>query len=94
MKTLKLAALTLVIAFCVISSSVFAQGTQTTTTFAGNWLGVLPAGGDMRLRLLLKVTAAADGSLTAVVDRLDQTNSNNLTVNSITFKNGVLHFEM
>src|SRR3954451_14785668 len=94
MKTLKLAALTFIISFCFSNALLFAQSPVPVTTIGGNWLGVLPVNGDIRLRLLLKVSAAADGSLSAVMDSLDQANANNLKVDSITFQNGVLHFEM
>src|SRR6185295_20087585 len=58
----------------------------------GNWFGVLVIG-ELKLRLLLKITVAENNSLTAVMDSPDQ-NANNLTVDSITFQNGMLHFEM
>ena len=92
MKTLKLA-LTFIILIGLANSSLAAQSTQSRSTLNGNWLGVL-AIGDTKLRLLLKVTAPEDGSLSAVMDSLDQPNANNLQVDVITFQNDVLHFEM
>ena len=62
-------------------------------TISGNWESVLKVG-DQRLRLVLKVNSGTDGTLSAVVDSLDQANANNLQVDSITFQNNVLHFEM
>ena len=58
----------------------------------GRWEGVLvhPAA---KLRLVLKVSRGADGSLKAIMDSLDQ-NANDLPVDSIVFQNGTLHFEM
>jgi len=59
----------------------------------GNWESVLKVG-DQKLRLVLKVNSSKDGVLSAVLDSLDQANANNLPVDSITFQNNVLHFEM
>ena len=59
----------------------------------GNWESVLKVG-DQRLRLVLKVNSSKEGVLSAVLDSLDQANANNLPVDSITFQNNVLHFEM
>src|SRR4051812_15260815 len=93
MKTLKLALLTFIIISGFANSSRAAPSTQSRSTINGNWLGVLVIG-DAKLRLLLKITAPANGSLTAVMDSLDQPNSNNLQVDVITFQNDVLHFEL
>src|SRR5262245_45238010 len=99
MRILKLTLVTLLIISGLIipgpgNDSLLAQSTQSAAQMAGNWLGVLSAGGNLKLRLLLKINAAPDGSLTAVVDSLDQPDSHNLKVDSISFQNGVLHFEM
>jgi len=94
MRILRLTLLTLLIIFGWGDGSLLAQPAQSTNGIAGNWLGVLSLGGDLKLRLLLKINAAADGSLTAVMDSLDQPNSNSLKVDSISFQQGVLHFEM
>src|SRR5215831_14106806 len=94
MRILKLALVTLLIVPGLSDGSLLAQSRQSAAQMAGNWLGVLSAGGNLKLRLLLKINAAPDGSLTAVMDSLDQPDSNNLKVDSISFQNGVLHFEM
>ena len=65
----------------------------SATTVKGNWAGTLTIG-PTKLRLVLKIVEQADGKLTAALDSLDQPNSNNLTVDTITFSNDALHFEM
>ncbi len=58
----------------------------------GNWEGVLTVA-DTKLRLVLRVVETEVG-LKASMDSLDQPNANNLQVDTITFQNGTLHFEM
>src|SRR5215831_17738518 len=91
MKTLKLVLLTFVILLGPATTPLIAQ--PSNHAISGNWLGVLPVIADVTLRLRLKVTAAADGSLTALMDSPDQ-NATNVQVDSVTFQNGVLRFEM
>jgi hypothetical protein len=55
---------------------------------AGDWQGTLNAG-DTQLRLVLHVTAAKDGSLTATVDSVDQ-GANGIPVSAITLKDSKL----
>jgi pimeloyl-ACP methyl ester carboxylesterase len=68
------------------------QDTKKAPSIVDNWEGVLNAGGQ-KLRLVLKVNNTESG-LKAVIDSLDQPNSNNLTVDSITFQNNKLQFEL
>jgi hypothetical protein len=68
------------------------QDANKAPTIVDTWEGVLSAGGQ-KLRLVLKVSNTETG-LKAVMDSLDQPNSNNLAVDSITFQNNQLHFEM
>ena len=65
---------------------------QATPGVEGNWLGALDVGG-FKLRLVLKISKSPDGKLTATVDSLDQ-NAKNLAVDTITFEDGTLKFEM
>lgn len=58
----------------------------------GSWQGVLNSGVG-KLRLVLKVSKASDGALKASMDSPDQ-GATNLPVDTITFKDAVLHFEM
>lgn len=58
----------------------------------GNWLGALAVSG-FKLRLVLKISKSADGNLTATVDSLDQ-NAKDLAVDTISFQDGTLKFEM
>src|ERR1043166_3437751 len=60
---------------------------------SGTWEGTL-AIGPQKLRLELKISEESDKSLSAVLNSLDQPNSNNLHVDSISIKEGQLHFEM
>ena len=70
-----------------------ATATQSMTgSMAGNWEGALNAGAQ-KLRLVLKVSQAADGALKATLDSLDQA-AMDLTVDTITFDGRTLHFEM
>jgi fermentation-respiration switch protein FrsA (DUF1100 family) len=55
---------------------------------AGDWQGTLSAGG-VQLRLVLHITAAKDGSLTATLDSLDQ-GANGIPVNAVTLKDSKL----
>lgn len=59
---------------------------------AGDWEGTLDVGA-AKLRLVLHVTAAADGALTAKADSPDQ-GAYGLAVDTISFKEGALQFEM
>jgi uncharacterized lipoprotein YmbA len=61
-------------------------------SIAGDWAGTLDAGG-AQLRLLLHITAAKDGSLSATLDSIDQ-GANGIPVNSITFKDGKLNLDV
>jgi hypothetical protein len=59
---------------------------------AGSWHGALDAGGST-LRVIVKISKAADGSLTASLDSPDQGNSN-LPVSSITATETSVKFEL
>jgi pimeloyl-ACP methyl ester carboxylesterase len=66
-----------------------AHGTQHSV--AGAWLGVLEVQG-LRLRIVLKITQASDGKLSAKMDSVDQA-ANDLPIDSITFAGGTIRFE-
>ena len=59
---------------------------------AGDWKGTLSAGG-AELRLVLHVTKAADGSLKATLDSVDQ-GANGIPVNSVTLKDSKLSLDV
>jgi len=61
-------------------------------SISGNWDSVLKAG-DAKLRLVLKVSDGPNGQLQAVMDSPDQ-GASDLEVDTITFQNNVLRFEM
>ncbi|HEX7296668.1 MAG TPA: alpha/beta hydrolase, partial [Pyrinomonadaceae bacterium] len=66
---------------------------QTTPLpIVGTWNSTLVIG-PQSLRLVLRVTAGADG-LKALLDSLDQPNGANIPIDAITFQNNVLHFEI
>ena len=77
----------------IVSAAIQTAGsTQDTSGVEGNWRGALEVGG-FKLRLVLKISKTADGKLTATVDSLDQ-NAKDLPVDTITFQDGTLKFEM
>jgi len=57
------------------------------------WQGAIDTGGQ-KLRIVLRVFRAADGTLSAALDSLDQAGAVNLRVNSISIEKNHLHFEM
>jgi hypothetical protein len=61
---------------------------RAQAAIAGDWQGTLNAAGS-QLRLLLHVTAANDGRLTATLDSVDQ-GANDIPVNTITLKDSKL----
>ena len=60
---------------------------------AGDWQGTLSAGG-AELRLVLHVTKAADGSLKATLDSIDQPGANGIPVSSVTLKDSKLSLDI
>lgn len=58
----------------------------------GDWQGTLDAGA--KLRLVLHVTKAPDGSLKATMDSLDQAGANGIPVSSISLKDAKLSLEL
>ena len=75
----------LVAAVAIILSSAAAAGAQTV---AGDWLGTLNVG-PVALRLVLHITAASNGRLTATLDSIDQ-NAKGIPVSSIVLKDSSL----
>jgi pimeloyl-ACP methyl ester carboxylesterase len=59
----------------------------------GNWEGTI-AIGPRKLRLVLKVSRSPEGALQASMDSLDQPGSMGLKVDTISIKDGAIHFEM
>jgi hypothetical protein len=64
--------------------SMLAPACRARAQVAGDWQGTLTAGG-AELRLILHVTAAKDGSLTATLDSVDQ-GAYGIPVTSVTLK--------
>ncbi len=58
----------------------------------GDWAGTLQAG-PAQLRLVLHITAAKDGSLTATLDSVDQ-GANGIPINTVTLKDGKLNLDV
>jgi len=69
-----------------------AQSNASNQSVEGAWEGTLDFGG-AKLRLVLKVSKAADGSLTAKADSPDQ-GATDLPVDTISLKDGAVRFEM
>jgi hypothetical protein len=72
---------------------------ETTTTIAQTsqqnqvWQGALDAGGGNKLRVVLRISVAADGALSGTLDSIDQ-GALNLPIDTITLQDQKLHFEM
>ncbi len=60
---------------------------------AGDWQGTLNTGMG-KLRLVLHITKAADGSLTATLDSIDQPGANGIPVKSATLKGSKLNLDV
>jgi hypothetical protein len=69
-----------------------ASSTESPEATKTKWEGVLDVGA-AKLRLVLNVAKAADGSAAATVDSPDQ-GANGLPVDSINFNGATVHFEM
>src|SRR5712671_575828 len=76
----------------VVAAIQIANTLQDSPGVEGNWRGALDVSG-FKLRLVLKISKTADGKLTATVDSLDQS-AKDLPVDTITFQDGTLKFEM
>jgi pimeloyl-ACP methyl ester carboxylesterase len=83
----------LILLVCLPSvSRISVASAQATSGVEGNWRGALDVGA-FKLRLVLKISKSADGKLAATMDSLDQ-NAKDLVVDTITFQDGALNFEM
>lgn len=78
---------------------IFALGLATRTAavadplpVVGTWEGTLDPGAQPKKRIVVHVSASQDGTLSGTVDFPDQDVSGVL-MTSITFKNGILHFD-
>jgi uncharacterized protein len=76
----------------IVNGATQTAAPKATPGIEGNWQGTLDVGA-AKLRLILKISKAADGKLSATMDSLDQ-NANDLAVDTITFQDGTLKFEM
>ncbi len=71
-------------------ASVLAGGALNAQEVTGDWLGTLSVNG-VELRLVLHISKAADGSLKATVDSMDQ-GANGIPVGPITLADSKLNF--
>jgi hypothetical protein len=69
---------------------MLAPACRAQAQLAGDWQGTLSAG-SIQLRLILHVTAATDGSLTASLDSLDQS-AYGIPVTTVTLKDSKFNF--
>jgi hypothetical protein len=76
------------LALIAFAALALAPLSRAQAQIAGDWQGTLSAGG-VQLRLVLHITAAKDGSLTATLDSLDQ-GANGIPVNAVTLKDSKL----
>jgi fermentation-respiration switch protein FrsA (DUF1100 family) len=72
---------------------LLAAGLARAQDIAGDWQGTLSASG-AELRLMLHLTKAADGSLKATLDSLDQPGANGIPVDSVTLKDSKLNLDV
>src|ERR1043165_7202293 len=87
---INITALILCLLLCGLGISNLTQDSKQS--ISGNWDSVLKLG-EVKLRLVLKITDGPNGQLKAVMDSPDQ-GATDLEVNSITLQGNVLHFEM
>src|SRR5688500_17797919 len=74
----------------ILTLASFTSLGQNTVNIEGNWLGAIEFSG-LKLRLVLKVSKAADGALTAKLDSLDQ-GANDLPLETIAQKETGISF--
>jgi len=74
--------------FIVLAFIAVATGLSVAQDIVGDWNGKLTIG-QAELRLVLHLTKAADGSLTATLDSIDQ-GANGIPVNAVTLKDSKL----
>lgn len=72
-----------------VLAACFAQAQNV----AGDWQGTLKAGG-AELRLVLHITKAADGTLQATLDSIDQPGANGIPVKTITLKDSKMSLDI
>jgi len=75
--------------FLILAMIVAAAALARAQDITGDWQGTLSVGG-AELRLVLHVSKAADGSLKATLDSIDQPGGNGIPVSSITLKDSKL----
>ncbi len=73
--------------------ALLTAGALPAQDIAADWQGTLSAGG-AELRLVLHITKAADGSLKATLDSVDQPGGNGIPVNSVTLKDSQLSVDV
>jgi len=72
--------------------TIIPKSTPITKQMEGTWEGVLDAGGHT-LRLVLKLSTAADGAAVGTIDSPDQ-NAKDIALNTITQKGSSVHFDI
>ena len=77
----------------IFISLLILSGIAAAQDVAGDWQGTLSASG-AELRLVLHITKAADGSLKATLDSIDQPGANGIPVNSIALKDSKLSLDV
>jgi len=87
-------ALSLAVGAIVFSSASALCGApkEPDSPAVGTWEGTLDAGAQGQLRVVVHISQAADGSLTATMDSPDQ-GAKDIPVSKITFKEPDLNFE-
>lgn len=76
----------------MLMSAGVAFGASATNDVTGNWKGTLEVGA-VKLRVVFKISKAADGALTAKMDSLDQ-GARDLPVETVTVSNNLMRLEV
>ena len=63
-----------------------------TPSIVGNWQGTLDPGAQPKKQIVVRISAAQDGTLSGTIDYPDQDTSG-ILITAISYKQGVLHFE-
>ncbi len=92
---LVLLAILLVVTSAVLGPAAFRGHGQAkpAPSAVGDWSGLFSRGG-VTLRVIIHVTTAADGKLTATLDSPDQGNLKGLPLEDVSFKDQRLHFAL
>ena len=82
-------ALALMLGLSIVPAPTMAADAQP---IVGDWEGTLDPGAQAKKRIVVRISAAQDGTLSGTIDYPDQETSGSL-ITAITYKEPALHFE-